>query len=86
MTTWPPSPSASRPRATVTDASEASGSEPGSAARWPLSRIVGLALLILLLFSVAAVVAGALALVSLHAHRERVVGTLDPAALQVQRL
>ncbi len=54
--------------------------------RWPLSRIVGVALLVLLLFSVAAVVAGGLALLSLHDNRERVVSIIDPAALQVQRL
>jgi signal transduction histidine kinase len=54
--------------------------------RWPLSRIIGVALLVLLLFSVAAMVAGGLALVSLHDNRERVVSTIDPAALQVQRL
>ena len=54
--------------------------------RWPLSRIVGVALLVLLLFSVAAMVAGGLALLSLHDNRERVVTTIDPAALQVQRL
>src|SRR5215475_3840380 len=58
----------------------------GSARRWPLSRIIGVALLILLLFSVAAMVAGGLALVSLHDDQDRVVGTLSPAALQVQRL
>jgi signal transduction histidine kinase len=58
----------------------------GSARRWPLSRIIGVALLILLLFSLAAMVAGGLALVSLHDDRERVVGTIDPARLQVQRL
>ena len=43
-------------------------------------------MLILLLFSVAAVVAGGLALLSLHDNRERVVTTLDPAALQVGQL
>jgi signal transduction histidine kinase len=58
----------------------------GSARRWPLSRIIGVALLILLLFSLAAMVAGGLALLSLHDNRERVVGTIDPARLQVQRL
>ncbi|HEX5302062.1 MAG TPA: ATP-binding protein [Streptosporangiaceae bacterium] len=57
-----------------------------AARRWPLSRIIGVALLILLLFSVAAMVAGGLSLLSLHDNRERVVGTIDPAALQVQRL
>jgi signal transduction histidine kinase len=57
-----------------------------SAKRWPLSRIIGAALLILLLFSVAAVVAGGLALLSLDHNRERVVSTLDPAALEAQKL
>jgi signal transduction histidine kinase len=57
-----------------------------AAKRWPLSRTVGVALLILMLFSAAAVVAGGIALLSLHDNRERVVTTLDPAALQVQRL
>jgi signal transduction histidine kinase len=57
-----------------------------AAQRWPLSRIIGVALLVLLLFSVAAMVAGGLALLSLHDNRQRVVGTIDPAALQVQRL
>jgi signal transduction histidine kinase len=54
--------------------------------RWPLSRTVGLAVLALLLFSVAIVVAGGLALVSLHDARDRVVNTIDPAALQAQLL
>jgi signal transduction histidine kinase len=54
--------------------------------RWPLRRIIGVALLLLLLFSVAAMVAGGLSLLSLHDNRERVVRTIDPAALQVQRL
>ena len=57
-----------------------------SAKRWPLSWIIGVALLLLLLFSVAAMVAGGLSLLSLHDNRERVVSTIDPAALEVQRL
>jgi signal transduction histidine kinase len=57
-----------------------------SSRRWPLSQIIGVALIFLLLFSVAAIVAGALALVSLQHDRERVVATIDPAALQVQQL
>ncbi len=57
-----------------------------SAKRWPLSRIIGVALLVLLLFSVAAIVAGGIALVNLHDNRQRVIGTLDPAALQAQQL
>jgi signal transduction histidine kinase len=59
---------------------------PAPAHRWPLSRIVGAAVLGLLLFSVAAMVAGGLALVSLHDSRNRVVESLDPAALDVQLL
>jgi signal transduction histidine kinase len=56
------------------------------AKRWPLSRIVGVAVVVLLLFSAAAVVAGAMALVSLHDARTRVVDTVDPAAMQAQLL
>ncbi len=63
---------------------------PGAAAdaarRWPLSRIVTVAVLALLLFSVAAVVAGAIALISLRDARDRVVNVIDPAALQAQQL
>ncbi len=54
--------------------------------RWPLSRTIGVALLVLLLFSVAAVVAGGLALVSLHNSRTRLLSTIDPAATQAQLL
>ena len=54
--------------------------------RWPLSRIIGVALMILLLFSVAAIVAGGIALVSLQHDREHVVGVIDPAAVHVQEL
>src|SRR5258708_1470458 len=43
--------------------------------RWPLSRIVGVAVLALLLFSVAAVVVGGIALLQLHSNRQREVGT-----------
>jgi signal transduction histidine kinase len=57
-----------------------------AARRWPLSRIVSVAVLALLLFSVAAVVAGAMALISLRDARDRVVNVIDPAALQVQLL
>jgi signal transduction histidine kinase len=54
--------------------------------RWPLSRVAGVAVLALLLFSVAAVVAGGIALVSLHNSRHRVLDVIDPAALAVQQL
>ena len=57
-----------------------------AARRWPLSRIIGVALLVLLLFSLTAMVAGGIALLSLHDNRQRVIATLDPAALQVQQL
>src|SRR5262249_18510092 len=66
--------------------SDRAAARAASARHWPLSRIIGVALLILLLFSVAAMVAGGLALLRLQDDRERVVGTLSPAALQVQRL
>jgi signal transduction histidine kinase len=54
--------------------------------RWPLSRIVGVAVLALLLFSVGAVVAGGIALVSLHDARNRVINVIDPATLAAQQL
>jgi signal transduction histidine kinase len=54
--------------------------------RWPLSRIVGVAVLALLVFSVAAVTIGALAVLNLSHDRGRVVNTLDPASLQVEEL
>ncbi len=54
--------------------------------RWPLSRIVNVAVLALLLFSVASVVAGGIALVSLHDASNRVVDVIDPATLAAQQL
>ncbi len=57
-----------------------------AAGRWPLSRIIGVALLILLLFSLAAMVAGGIALLNLHDNSQRLIATLDPAAIQVQQL
>jgi signal transduction histidine kinase len=54
--------------------------------RWPLSRIVNVAVLALLVFSVAAVTVGALAVLNLNHNRGRVVSTLDPATLQVEQL
>jgi signal transduction histidine kinase len=54
--------------------------------RWPLSRIVTVAVLALLVFSVAAVTVGALAVLNLSHYRGRVVSTLDPAALQAEEL
>ena len=57
-----------------------------AAGRWPLSRIIGVALLALLIFSLAAMVAGGIALLNLHDNRQRLIATLDPAAIQVQQL
>jgi CHASE3 domain sensor protein len=57
-----------------------------AAKRWPLSRIVGVAVVALLLFSVAAVTAGGIALLNLHHDRARVLDTFDPAVLQAQQL
>ena len=54
--------------------------------RWPLSRIVNVAVLALLVFSVAAVTVGALAVLNLNHNRGRVVSTLDPATFQVEQL
>ena len=57
-----------------------------AARRWPLSRIVDVAVLALLVFSVAAVTIGAFAVLNLSHARGRVVNTVDPAALQVEQL
>ena len=57
-----------------------------AARRWPLSRIVGVAVLALLLFSVAAVVAGGIAVVRQRDARSQVVDVIDPATLQAQLL
>jgi signal transduction histidine kinase len=54
--------------------------------RWPLSRIVGVAVLALLLFSVGSVVAGGIALVSLNDARNRVINVIDPATVAAQQL
>ncbi|HXO23514.1 MAG TPA: CHASE3 domain-containing protein, partial [Streptosporangiaceae bacterium] len=64
-----------------------SGVTPDDAGRrWPLSRIVGVAVLALLLFSVGSVVAGGIALVSLGDARNRVINVIDPATLAAQQL
>jgi signal transduction histidine kinase len=92
VNTGPQQPSASSPPAGASGAGRAvaaadqMAATADSAKRWPLSRIVGVALLALLVFSVAAMVAGGIALVRLHDDRQRVLNVLDPAALQVQRL
>jgi hypothetical protein len=69
------------------DPSQAGGATARDAAkRWPLSRIVGVTVVALLLFSVAAVSAGGIALLTLHHDRARVLDTFDPAVLQAQQL
>ena len=54
--------------------------------RWPLSRIIGGAVLLVAVFSVAAIVAGGLALGRLDQQRGRIENTIDPAALDAQAL
>ncbi len=54
--------------------------------RWPLSRIVMGAVLLMSAFSVAAVVTGALALAHLNTERGRIEATIDPAELEAQQL
>jgi signal transduction histidine kinase len=53
---------------------------------WPLSRIIGGAVLLMTVFSLAAVVTGALALAHLDEERQRIETTIDPAALAAQQL
>jgi signal transduction histidine kinase len=53
---------------------------------WPLSRIIGSAVLLVTVFSLAAVVTGVLALAHLDGARQRIETTLDPAALEAQQL
>jgi signal transduction histidine kinase len=54
--------------------------------RWPLSRMVGVAVMALLVFSVGSVVAGGIALVSLNGARNRVINVIDPATVAAQQL
>jgi signal transduction histidine kinase len=54
--------------------------------RWPLSRIIGGAVLIIAAFSVAAMVAGGLSLARLNQEQGRIENTIDPAALDAQEL
>ena len=59
---------------------EASPAAEGAGNRWPLGRIIAIAMLTLGLVLVAAVVIGAIALGNLSSARSRVVDVLDPAA------
>ncbi len=55
-------------------------------ASWPLSRIIGGAVLLMTLFSVAAIVSGGIAIGHLDGQRGRVETVIDPAALAAQQL
>ncbi len=57
-----------------------------SSSPWPLSRILGVIVLVMSLFSVAAMVAGGLALAHLNDERQRIESVIDPAALAAQQL
>jgi signal transduction histidine kinase len=57
-----------------------------SSHRWPLSRIIGVAVLVISVFSVAAIVAGGLALARLNQQQGRIENTIDPAALEARTL
>ena len=57
-----------------------------AASPWTLGRIIGGTVLVIALFSVAAVVTGALALAHLDDERQRIETTIDPAALAAQQL
>ena len=57
-----------------------------AASRWPISRLAIVGTLLVALFSVAAIVVGALALNGLSDARARVVDSLDPAALRSSQL
>jgi signal transduction histidine kinase len=56
------------------------------AGSWPLSRILGAAVLLMTAFSLAAMTTGALALAHLSDQRQRIETTIDPAALAAQQL
>ena len=57
-----------------------------ASSHWPLGRILGGAVLLMTVFSAAAVVTGAIALTRLNDERQRVETTIDPAALAAQQL
>jgi signal transduction histidine kinase len=61
------------------------GRRPASAP-WPLSRIIGGAVLVMTVLLAAAVVTGAMALARLNQERHRIETTIDPAALAAQQL
>jgi signal transduction histidine kinase len=62
------------------------GAAEDAARRWPIGRITGLGIILLGLFSVAAIVVGAVTLHNQSSDRSRLVETLDPAALHAAQL
>jgi signal transduction histidine kinase len=74
------------PRPAGAAAGRAIAAAESAAGRWPLARITGLAIVLLGLFSVAAIAVGAVTLNSQSAARTRLVDTLDPAALHSSEL
>ena len=64
----------------------APGCGPAVPSPWPLGRIIGGTVLLMALFSLAAVVVGVLALAHLDNERQRIETTIDPAALAAQQL
>jgi signal transduction histidine kinase len=85
MMTWPSSRSPT-PLADERAVPMSGATRDDAGRRWPLSRIVGVAVLALLLFSVGSVVAGGIALVSLNHARNRVINVIDPATVAAQQL
>ncbi len=75
-----------RPASGAAAASRLAAAAEGAAGRWPLSRITGLGVLLLALFSVAAIAVGAITLGNQSSDRSLVVDTLDPAALHASEL
>jgi signal transduction histidine kinase len=72
--------------ATATPGHRIAAAAETAAGRWPLGRITGLGVLLLALFSVAAIVVGAVTLGNQASARGRLVSTLDPAALHAAQL
>jgi len=77
---------ASPTAASPTDASPTAASRRRASSTWPLGRVIGTAVLLMVLFSLAAVVVGVLALGHLDTERQRIESTLDPAALASEQL
>lgn len=62
------------------------GRQAAASARWPLRRILNVAVVIIAVITVAAMAAGAVALRNLYTTRGAVISTLDPAIQQALRL